>query len=78
VSKKQKLTPWLPVHVKPVRVGIYQVELRPEWGNDGFSYFDGSRFNAVYSQPDWAYADREFEGCGVSVIRWRGLAEQPK
>lgn len=70
---KQKLTPWFPGHVKPVRPGVYQVD-----GNFGMGWknWDGSHWLAFHYTSVYAVAESS-----ISVTQdmpWRGLASDPK
>lgn len=79
MKAKQKLTPWFPVSVKPVRAGLYLIRTHPKWPvQTPYSYWNGRRFNWVSNDRERAYRWRKDPGAGEFVIEWRGLAEQPK
>lgn len=71
---KPKLTDWFPANVKPVHVGVYEVE-----SDDlslGYSFYDGLYFRGIRKTVDetasaiphvWDHVD----------LMWRGLAEKP-
>lgn len=73
--KTLKLSPWHDGSVKPVHVGIYQVNS----GNDGFkfySWWDGKFFNGHWTL-ETAYDNRKFfhknpDGCSETT-KWRGV-----
>lgn len=75
---KQKLTPWFPADVMPVRPGVYETEFddcADSFTWHGYSRWDGFRwwnqFNTVAHAANggaWKY-----EGA-VQEKRWRGLA----
>lgn len=75
---KEKLTPWFPGNVKPVRKGVYErdwLDGGPQW----FSYWDGK---------NWCFGDETAEGAKYAAnmlhtsahtnFPWRGLAQDPK
>lgn len=71
-AKAQKLTPWLPVKVKPVRVGTYEVRY-PERPNEVRRRYWNGR--------EWTMGAGLSGGTlfGVNARdSWRGLAEPPK
>lgn len=78
---KQKLTPWFPASVKPVREGVYEVR-SPMWGTDEtcHSYWNGEFFNYISSAHERsigiAFDERHLSGAGDTVTQWRGLKEQ--
>ena len=69
---EQKLTPWFPLEVKPVRRGVYETE------------FDTFRGFSRWTGKKWANQDPAAERArllpasgAVQDKRWRGLAEDP-
>ena len=58
-------TPWFPGTVKPVRVGLYEVE---DCGWVYLDYFDGEYWRDVETGYRWNYQNFE----------WRGLTEEAK
>lgn len=72
-----KLTPWFPASVKPVHVGVYEVEDGIEDNEVWYSHWDGKKFNYwCCGGPEMAY---EFSDMRISLKpdKWRGLAEKP-
>jgi hypothetical protein len=83
---EQKLTPWFPARMEPVREGVYQVRPHPKrrysdaWAN-GFAW------HSVWRDGKWRGATShdiqtalEYEAAGYvsrEVYEWRGLAEEP-
>ncbi|WP_257835249.1 hypothetical protein [Burkholderia glumae] len=71
-----KVTDWYPASVKPVRVGVYEIQ---DGTSDIFgpvySYWNGSRFGYRSSLPERAFLMRKEETMALPVIRWRGLKE---
>ena len=67
-----KLTPWFPVHSKPVRVGVYEI-----FGGY-YSYWSGRFWVATDATPQFAADPRFFDlpSC-TQDKKWRGLAERP-
>ena len=72
--KKEKLTPWFPAGVRPMRNGFYLRDYRP---TIAYSYWDGE----CWSMGCFDINDHKFtksEPSAFQGLRWRGLAEQPK
>lgn len=63
---------WFPVHIKPVRVGVYERSY-----NFGirFAYWDGTRWGGFASTTCYAYANRDMI-TGHQDAAWRGLDAQ--
>jgi hypothetical protein len=74
--KKQKLTPWFPAHVTPVRPGDYLT------GDDGiYRNWDGERWSFHWTPmdtPERIERQKNHRWVHGVHITWRGLAEQPK
>jgi hypothetical protein len=68
-TKKQKLTPWFPAEVDPVRAGVYEVS---QTGRISRAVWDGVRWktDGFYGTDNLSWF---FWG-----DKWRGLAEPPK
>lgn len=83
-----KLTPWFVNGEKPVRPGVYEVNLcAPGTASfdPAYSYFDGKNwaeflwFKDCGGTPQKAYDGRKRNtGAGRQCMYWRGLAEEPK
>lgn len=75
--KEQKLTPWFPASVKPVRDGVYQT--RPVRNTDGpeYQHWNGVFWGRVCSTSNSAYLDRNYRSI-FQNDQWRGLAKEPK
>lgn len=70
--KANKLTPWYPGDVKPVRVGVYE---RCHAHGNRFSYWDGEYWCGWAQSPQAAkenMGSHSFE----QYTPWRGLKEQ--
>ena len=78
-----KLTDWFGPDVKPVRIGVYQIQLSVR--GDSYAYWSGTRWGACTGA---AYGDagieialeaelRNYEGANQNKT-WRGLAEAPQ
>ena len=73
----KQMTDWFPAHIKPVRVGVYEVKTK-DWNSltptyalwDGYcwGYFIGSVKSAILSHPGKAEA--------VQNKQWRGFTEK--
>ena len=73
-----KLTKWYPKHIKPARVGFYQVDLHNIYW---YSYWNGKVFS--YASPtiekvicDWLGYMHNKKFTHPS-LKWRGLAKKP-
>ncbi|HQR98119.1 MULTISPECIES: hypothetical protein [unclassified Polaromonas] len=81
MSKKQKLTPWFPGGVKPVRDGVYEAE----WDYEDscivyYNYFDGLHWHSgqIYLQDARPEYPRLPGRLGGHIPKsWRGLAVKP-
>lgn len=75
-----KLSPWFPIAIKPVHVGVYQVGSRigPLQHGKRFTYWDGRRFHAAGLSPYDAAARYRGKkgGSPFFMSTWRGLAKQ--
>jgi hypothetical protein len=77
-----KLTPWFPIEILPVRVGVYNVSCQSEdQSGDWYSYFDGTKFGYFVGKYD---GDTRIETAGhafrardnrtrAEVLSWRGI-----
>jgi hypothetical protein len=79
--KKSKFTNWYPPHIKPVRVGVYQVE-HPLSIDAVYCYWDGKHWGYFKADVNAAAKDR-WKGKYVPTHYapaqnkvWRGLAEE--
>lgn len=75
---KEKLTPWFPGNVKPLRKGVYE----RDWLDDGpkwFSHWNGKTWRAG---DDIAEVAASAENTNLisdhQKLPWRGLAQDPK
>ena len=69
-----KKTPWYPISIKPVRVGVYEVENANP--NNKFSYWNGKCFEcctAVPKIPENRYRSQDMQW---SKAQWRGLTTE--
>lgn len=65
------MTDWYPEHIKPVRVGVYEVEpgLRR-----CYSYFDGQNWGWITLDLDFAKEGRDaHDEIRYSSLTWRGF-----
>jgi hypothetical protein len=68
-----KLTEWFPEHIKPVRVGVYEV-LTVKFTAPNFRYWNGKFWSATYGSARLAKKygpGRDFYQYSV----WRGIAK---
>lgn len=66
-------TQWFPVHIKPVRRGVYE---RSYGCGIRFAYWNGFVWGGFATRIDHAYDNRKFPS-GHQDAAWRGLAEKP-
>lgn len=72
--KKPKLTRWFPGHIKPVHVGVYQVDLLASclcyqhWNGVFFGLYSATIGDALLREDKRSWAQHE---------NWRGLSEKP-
>jgi hypothetical protein len=72
----EKLTPWFPADVKPVRVGVYQTKVDALPGERFYNYWDGGSWHGGESTPAVAYKHCDYQPDGVDY--WRGLSRKPR
>jgi hypothetical protein len=77
-----KMTPWFPVHIKPVRRGVYATMYDTMSGipRVGYSYWDGDRWANQMADVKWAKTMGQRPSATASAWqakRWRGLAQRP-
>ena len=66
----KEMTPWFPVRIKPVHVGVYETDLA---GYLGYSFWNGKWWSDTYHLPEFAV----FQGCrGMQQKEWRGFKEK--
>jgi hypothetical protein len=65
-------TEWFPADVKPVHVGIYQVESYLFFGEVWHAHWDGKLWSTAYMLPE--YVNEHEKGSNQDRI-WRGLKE---
>lgn len=75
-----KLTEWFPVSIKPVRVGVYDVDVPMKINK--FSYWDGERWGLcgadeaeALSGKAGAYKWHIHSSMTVPSAKWRGIAK---
>jgi hypothetical protein len=74
---EQKLTPWFPWTVTPVREGVYSTKYKQD--AIGFSYWTGNRWGSTFQTKGAAmFHAKAFGPCFTQEKQWRGLAKEPK
>lgn len=75
-----KLTPWFQKNVKPVHVGVYEVDrTHANKISAWYAYWNGEKFMFRSSvSPYDAYNNSNFPSIIGDYTTWRGLAEKPK
>lgn len=73
-----RLTEWFPPHVKPVRVGVYEVV-----DSDGelgwYAFWNGKKFGyRCWKSPQSAFYRRHESTWQPNFAKWRGLADNPE
>ena len=64
----KKMTPWFPVEIKPVHVGVYATSLH---GYEGYSFWTGKSWCDTVRKPELAVKRRGFQN-----KKWRGFVEK--
>lgn len=72
--QNNKLTPWFPPDVKPVRKGIY--EIKTPFGQR-YSTWLGNKWSYWSADLDKAKGMSGIGDHGLNRYHWRGLAEKP-
>jgi hypothetical protein len=65
------LTPWFPVHITPVHIGVYETEMEGVKWSKGFSFWNGKRWGDTQFLPGLA-----LDTVGLQNKKWRGLKER--
>jgi len=71
-----KLTQWHSGKVKPVHIGVYEVQ--PSDKHKYYSYFDGNKWRGHWWTIEHAYEKKSWQYVSSETTKWRGLAEKPK
>ena len=72
----RKLTQWHDGDVKPVHEGVYETQREFKYEKSNYAYWTGSHFSWIRSSIKCAFESR-YNGTGLPVCQWRGLAEKP-
>ena len=76
----QKLTPWYPVSIKPVRNGVYEVVTPNSYANK-FAYYDKKGWRLCAATANGAEAEKPylvdifFSSMTLRKSKWRGIAK---
>ena len=74
---KPAVTEWFPGHIKPVRVGVYQLESGSR-NEIGYQLWDGKGWGFWCRSPAEAERDAgQYAADDFQNDRWRGLASDP-
>lgn len=73
----EKLTPWFPGNVKPVRAGIYQ-QLSGFGKEIGYQRWDGKQWSVWCFSKEAAESTTSVAANFFQNDPWRGLAKEPK
>jgi len=74
----EKLTPWFSAEVKPVHIGVYQVDDGDDIDGEWYAYYDGSRFGyRCWISAEDAYQSRMAKTDCKPMVAWRGLVVKP-
>ena len=73
-----KMTGWLPPHIKPVRVGVYEIKYTSKVAHGSCMYatWNGFRWSCWSHYKDDLYHTRFLEA--VQDKYWRGFTEEQK
>jgi len=66
----KEMTPWFPVCIKPVHVGVYETDLA---GYLGYSFWNGKWWGDTSHKPEFAVFE---EYRGMQRKKWRGFKEK--
>lgn len=73
---KENLTPWFPAKVKPIHIGVYEVDMFS--GKSIYAYWDGKKFGyRTFGSQQRAFEQRNMATSCPALTTWRGLAEKP-
>ncbi len=64
----QRLTPWFPRRIKPVRNGVYLVKFHP----------DLYSVRATWRRNSWRFGQMNARASYWPLFQWRGLAQEPQ
>jgi hypothetical protein len=70
-SMSKKMTPWFPVNIKPVHVGVYETDLA---GYLGYSYWNGKYWSDTSFKLDMERVIKRRRG--MQNKEWRGFKEK--
>ena len=71
---KQKLTPWYPGEIKPIRIGVYERQY-PARSWTSYCYWDGRIFSQGWKAPEPAKEYRNLPSASsYQNLPWRGVA----
>ena len=75
MATKKGMTPWFPAHIKPVRVGVYEVRLvfTPSDFDDGYAYYDGEKWSCMVC--DFSDVERAGFWGAEQKKAWRGFTQ---
>lgn len=74
-----QMTPWFPASVKPVRTGVYEVQLARGPVFNTFAFWTGDRWGAMSSVPEMASTQKyAFADWSSQNKRWRGFTDEQK
>ena len=66
----KQMTPWFPVRIKPVHVGVYETDLD---GYLGYSFWNGKWWRDTNHKPELAAFEKRR---GMQQKKWRGFKEK--
>jgi len=72
-----KKTQWYSGDVKPVRIGVYEVQAAPSGKTVGFKFWNGARWSIFAFEKENAIAFKRHPS-GFQGSVWRGLREKAK
>jgi len=79
LTMTDKLTPWFPAHIKPVRVGVYEIKepdgtlFYNKWDGKNWHWGSKSKYKSEQNIHPMNVADAD-----RLIARWRGLSQPTK
>ena len=73
-ARLNEKTPWYPISIKPVRIGVYEVENK--FGGNKFSYWNGKYFECCTYFPKIPINRIESIDMKWPKAKWRGLTTE--
>ena len=74
----KQMTPWFPADVKPVRVGLYEIQTTTAW-RPYYAYWSGKQWGLIAAHPTSArWKTIAFTDGAYQEKIWRGFTKEQK